>query len=339
MIDKKLIHFNKRETFDTELENGNIPDTSIVFIKDTQEIWTHGQIYNASAITIQGPNSISNAVGFTTTLTDEQKNILFNDSNKLVWVRFGSGYTWSYYPFYAVEYDARQGNISYMPLSEECKFYLYISSNTKSIKFLQTHSSTWIGDQQSYDFKENKDSSTLYIINSPKLKFYLGDTLLMDPDTKVDKVEGKDLSTNDFTDAYKTKLDSIAAGAEVNVQSDWNVTDTDSDAFIKNKPTSMPASDVPAWAKAATKPTYTKAEVGLGNVDNTSDANKPISTATQTALNNKVDKVVGKGLSSNDYTDAEKDKLAKLQGSVVALTQAQYNALTTKDSETLYVVD
>lgn len=31
----------------------------------------------------------------------------------------------------------------------------------------------------------------------------------------------------------------------------------------------------------------TKAEVGLGNVDNTSDLNKPISTATQTALNGK----------------------------------------------------
>lgn len=31
----------------------------------------------------------------------------------------------------------------------------------------------------------------------------------------------------------------------------------------------------------------TKADVGLGNVDNTSDANKPVSTATQTALNLK----------------------------------------------------
>lgn len=31
----------------------------------------------------------------------------------------------------------------------------------------------------------------------------------------------------------------------------------------------------------------TKADVGLSNVDNTSDANKPISTATQTALNAK----------------------------------------------------
>ena len=33
----------------------------------------------------------------------------------------------------------------------------------------------------------------------------------------------------------------------------------------------------------------TKSQVGLGNVDNTSDANKPISTATQTALDGKVD--------------------------------------------------
>lgn len=35
-------------------------------------------------------------------------------------------------------------------------------------------------------------------------------------DKKVDKVEGKGLSTNDFTDDLKTKLDGIAAGAEVN---------------------------------------------------------------------------------------------------------------------------
>lgn len=35
---------------------------------------------------------------------------------------------------------------------------------------------------------------------------------------------------------------------------------------------------------------YTKAQIGLGNVDNTSDANKPISTATQTALDAKAAK-------------------------------------------------
>lgn len=33
-------------------------------------------------------------------------------------------------------------------------------------------------------------------------------------------------------------------------------------------PTSLPASDVPSWAKEPTKPSYNKSEVGLGNVDN-----------------------------------------------------------------------
>lgn len=55
--------------------------------------------------------------------------------------------------------------------------------------------------------------------------------------------------------------------------------------------------------------TTTKADVGLGNVDNTSDTNKPVSTAVQTALNGKVDKETGKGLSSNDFTAAYKAKL------------------------------
>lgn len=57
----------------------------------------------------------------------------------------------------------------------------------------------------------------------------------------------------------------------------------------------------------------TKSQVGLGNVDNTSDANKPVSTAQQTALNTKVDKVSGKGLSTNDYTTTEKTKLSGIE--------------------------
>lgn len=57
-----------------------------------------------------------------------------------------------------------------------------------------------------------------------------------------------------------------------------------------------------------------KTNLQLQNVDNTSDLNKPLSTATQTALNTKVDKVAGKDLSTNDFTTAEKTKLASLGG-------------------------
>lgn len=83
-----------------------------------------------------------------------------------------------------------------------------------------------------------------------------------------------------ITQVMLDKLTGIAAGAEVNVQADWNVTDEASDAFIKNRPavyppsshkhsktqitdfpTSMPASDVSAWAKAVSKPEYGWAEI------------------------------------------------------------------------------
>ena len=42
-----------------------------------------------------------------------------------------------------------------------------------------------------------------------------------------------------ITDNLVAKLNAIADGAEVNVQSDWNVTDTSSDAYIKNKPANL----------------------------------------------------------------------------------------------------
>ena len=47
-INKKLIHFKTYQAFQTELEAGNILDTSIVWIKETQQIYTHGQFYDCS---------------------------------------------------------------------------------------------------------------------------------------------------------------------------------------------------------------------------------------------------------------------------------------------------
>ena len=91
--------------------------------------------------------------------------------------------------------------------------------------------------------------------------------------TKVDKVDGKGLSTNDYTTNEKTKLAGIASGAQVNVL----------EGIQKNGATITPVNKI-------ANITINKSDVGLDNVDNTSDANKPISTATQTALDNKADK-------------------------------------------------
>lgn len=70
-----------------------------------------------------------------------------------------------------------------------------------------------------------------------ELAFARGDHVHPSDTTKVDKVNGKGLSTNDYTTAEKEKLAGIAAGAEVNVQSDWNA--TTGDAAILNKPTTL----------------------------------------------------------------------------------------------------
>lgn len=49
-INKKLIHFKTKQKFNEELANGNILETSIVFIQDTTEIYTHGQLYDGSKV-------------------------------------------------------------------------------------------------------------------------------------------------------------------------------------------------------------------------------------------------------------------------------------------------
>lgn len=68
---------------------------------------------------------------------------------------------------------------------------------------------------------------------------YWSDQAVATLNNKVDKEVGKGLSSNDFTNALKDKLDGIASGAEVNVQSDWSQSDNTADDFIKNKPTKL----------------------------------------------------------------------------------------------------
>ena len=48
MIDKKLITYATRTKFNTDNTAGLIPDTSVVFIQDTGEIWTHGKFFGGN---------------------------------------------------------------------------------------------------------------------------------------------------------------------------------------------------------------------------------------------------------------------------------------------------
>lgn len=59
-ITNKLITFNKLTSFETQLAQGNILDTSIVFIKDAKKIWTKGTYFDCSG------GGSNDEIGYTT---------------------------------------------------------------------------------------------------------------------------------------------------------------------------------------------------------------------------------------------------------------------------------
>lgn len=80
-----------------------------------------------------------------------------------------------------------------------------------------------------------------------------------------------------------------------------------------------------------------KSDIGLGSVDNTPDLDKPLSSFAQAALalkadmvdvnerlSTKVDKVIGKQLSTEDFSSAEKDKLANIQAGATSNQNDSY---------------
>jgi hypothetical protein len=150
---------------------------------------------------------------------------------------------------------------------------------------------------------------------------------------KVDKVSGKGLSTNDFTNAYKTKLDSALT------------------SYTETDPT------VPAWAKSATKPTYTASEVGAvpttrtvngkalsGNISlSASDVGALPSTTTLFSgnyndLTNKPAIPSIEGLASETYVD---NKIAAMEFILNSSTEGSTKKfkITVDDSGTLTAVE
>lgn len=98
--------------------------------------------------------------------------------------------------------------------------------------------------------------------------------------------ETRHIATEEYVQEYVSEHEEEGGSLE-QVQSDWNVADTNSPAYIKNKPT------IPV---IPTNVSYFTNDAGY--------------ITQHQDISGKVDKETGKGLSSNDYTTAEKTKLA-----------------------------
>lgn len=134
--------------------------------------------------------------------------------------------------------------------------------------YVEISASLALGETSSTAYAGNKGKANAEAINELTTKVASNTNAISG---KVDKVSGKGLSTNDYTTAEKTKLSGIASGAEVNVQSDWSVTDTTSDAYIKNKPT------IPTVNNATL--TVKQGGVSLGSFTANASSNKTITVA------------------------------------------------------------
>lgn len=126
-------------------------------------------------------------------------------------------------------------------------------------------------------------------------------------DGKVNKETGKSLVLDTKVSAYDAHVTDSDIHVTASQKTAWtgkqdaitssNMLDADlvDDSSATNK--FVTEADIEGWdahVASTTNPHgVTKAQVGLGNCDNTSDANKPVSTAQQAALDAKVDLAAG----------------------------------------------
>ena len=144
--------------------------------------------------------------------------------------------------------------------------------------------------------------------------------------TKVDNVEGKGLSTNDYTDADKAKVDGIdtsistAVNAAITVVVDGAPTTFDTlreiAEWIENEGVSATdlASDIAGKADRRELSGYA-----------TVVAMTQLEGQVSDGLSNKVDKEAGKGLSTNDFTDSYKDQLDNMTTTVDTQIDNKFN--------------
>uniref|UniRef100_UPI00404866BE tail fiber domain-containing protein n=1 Tax=Algoriphagus sp. TaxID=1872435 RepID=UPI00404866BE len=149
--------------------------------------------------------------------------------------------------------------------------------------------------------------------------------------TKVDKETGKELSTNDYTTAEKTKLAAITGTntGDQDLSGYATTTQLATKANASDVTTSLATKVDKVTGKELSTNDYTTAEkTKLAAITGTNTGDQDLSsyaTTTQlatkanasdvtTSLATKVDKVTGKGLSTNDYSTAERDKLAAITG-------------------------
>lgn len=130
-------------------------------------------------------------------------------------------------------------------------------------------------------------------------------------DNKVNKIDGKQLSTEDYTTEEKTKLASLENYDDTTVKGDIATNTAAIEAEVER---AKAAEKVNTDAITAVDAAYKSADATLqGNIDAEVTRATNAESELNTKIDTKVDKVDGKQLSTEDYTTEEKAKLAGLE--------------------------
>jgi hypothetical protein len=126
-------------------------------------------------------------------------------------------------------------------------------------------------------------------------------------DSKLTSSQLPDIAVVDYLGTVATESAMLALTGQKGdwcIRSDlstvWVITGSPSSVIGSWTQLSYPTAPVTSVAGKTGAVTLASSDVGLGNVDNTSDVNKPISTATQTALNGKQPTVTVNGIIKGD---------------------------------------
>ena len=141
-------------------------------------------------------------------------------------------------------------------------------------------------------------------------------------------VIGNTSGTNTGDNATNSQYSGLAASKQDTLVSATNIKTINSTTLLGSgniavEPTITATTSADYYRGDKTFATLNKTAVGLGNVDNTSDANKPVSTAQQTALDLKTNKLVVANRQTASYTLvlSDADKLVEMNvGSANNLT-------------------
>jgi hypothetical protein len=163
------------------------------------------------------------------------------------------------------------------------------------------------------------DATTADIASSTD-KRYVTDAQLVVVGNTSGTNTGDNATNSQYSGLATSKQDALVSGTNIKT---INSTSLLGSGNVAVEPTITATTSADYYRGDKTFATLNKAAVGLGNVDNTSDANKPVSTATQTALDAKTNKLITTNRQTASYTLvlSDADKLVEMNvGSANNLT-------------------